>query len=146
MNVTCFARGSLIFWMGLLSVSLQSACLAGGMPENVAIGGVVWKWQQSLYNNDQQAVPADSSNYTIEFMPDGKLHVRADCNRVGGTYSLAGNRLTIELTHSTRAMCPPDSLDEAFKKDLEAAAIYFLKGHFLYLDLKYDSGTMKFDR
>jgi heat shock protein HslJ len=132
--------------MGFVSVMLQSACIAGGMPEREEITGVVWKWQQSIYNNDQQAIPADASNYTIEFTPDGKLHVRADCNRVGGTYSLEENRLTIELTHSTRAMCPPDSLDAAFKKDLGAAAIYFFKEHSLYLDLKYDSGTMKFDR
>ena len=79
-------------------------------------------------------------------MPNGKLHVRADCNRFGGTYSLEGKRLTNDLTHSTRIMCPPDSLEEVFKKDLIAAAIYFFKDGFLYLDLKYDSGTMKFGR
>lgn len=143
MSLTCFARLSPIFCMGIMTVMLQSGCIAGGMPEEADITRVVWKWKQTRYNNDQQAMPADPSNYTIEFMPDGKLHVRADCNRVGGTYSLEGKRLTIELTHSTRAMCPPDSLDEAFKKDLGAAAIYFFKDGFLYLDLKYDSGTMK---
>jgi heat shock protein HslJ len=146
MNVTGFVRLSSMLCVGILSVMLQSTCIAGGVQEDVAITGAVWKWQQSLYNNDQQAIPADSSNYTIEFMPDGKLHVRADCNRVGGTYASEGNRLTIELTHSTRAMCPPDSLDAAFKKDLGAAAIYFFKDGFLYLDLKYDTGTMKFSR
>ena len=144
MNVTAYARRSPILCMGLLSIMLQSTCIAGGIAEEVDITGVVWKWQQTRYNNDQKTIPADSSSYTIEFAPDGKLHVRADCNRVGGIYSLQGKRLTIELTHSTRAMCPPDSLDEAFKKDLGAAAIYFFKDGFLYIDLKYDTGTMKF--
>lgn len=146
MSLTYFARLSPFFYMGILSVMLQSACIAGGMPEAAEITGVVWKWQQTRYNNDQQTIPAEPSHYKVEFMPDGKLHVRADCNRVGGTYSLEGTRLTIDLTHSTRAMCPPDSLDEAFKKDLGGAAIYFFKDGFLYLDLKYDTGTMKFAR
>ena len=145
MNVTGFVRRSPMLWIGLFAV-MQSACIAGGMPEETDISGVVWKWQQTRYNNDQQAIPAEPTSYTIEFMPDGKVHVRADCNRVGGTYSLHGNNLTIELTHSTRAMCPPDSLDQAFKKGLGAAAIYFFKEDFLYLDLKYDSGTMRFSR
>ena len=143
MNWTCFVRRSPMLWIGLFVV-MQSACIAGGTPEEADISGVVWKWQQTGYNNDQQAIPPEPSSYTIEFMPDGKVHVRADCNQVGGTYSLQGKSLAIELTHSTRAMCPPDSLDEAFKKDLGAAAIYFFKGDFLYLDLKYDSGTMRF--
>ena len=146
MNLTCFVGMPSMLFIGLLSVMLQSACVAGGIPEEVDLNGVVWKWQQTRYNNDQQTIPADPSSYTIEFVPDGKLHVRADCNRVGGTYALEGKRLAIELTHSTRAMCPPDSLDEAFKKDLDAAAIYFFKDGFLYLDLKYDTGTMKFAR
>ena len=146
MKVTCFARLSLILCMGLLSVMLPITSFAGGMPEGSAITGVVWNWHQTRYNNDQQAVPVEPSHYTVEFMPDGKVHVRADCNRVGGIYSLEGKRLSIELTHSTRAMCPPDSLEASFKKDLGAAAIYFFKDDALYLDLKYDSGTMKFHR
>jgi len=146
MNLTGLVRTSPILCMGLLSVMLHSACIAGGVPEKADITGVVWKWEQTRYNNDQQTIPAEPSHYTVEFMPDGKLHVRADCNRVGGNYSLEGKRLAIELNHSTRAMCPPDSLDEAFKKDLGAAAIYFFKDEFLYLDLKYDTGTMKFAR
>ena len=128
----------------ILIVWLPLASLAGGLPEPEEITGLVWKWQKTRYNNDQQSVPADPSRYTLEFMPDGAVHVRADCNRVGGTFTIQGSRLRITLTHSTRAMCPPDSLDEAFKKDLGAAAIYFFKDDLLYLDLKYDSGTMQF--
>jgi heat shock protein HslJ len=123
--------------MGVLSIMLQSTCIAGGVLEEMEITGVVWKWQQTRYNNDQRTIPADPSSYTVEFAPDGKVHVRADCNRVGGSFSLKGKRLAIDLTRSTRAMCPPDSLDEAFKKDLGAAAIYFLKDGSLYIDHRF---------
>jgi hypothetical protein len=44
------------------------------------------------------------------------------------------------------AACPPDSLEQTFIKDLNAAVIYFIHEGNLYLDLKYDTGTMKFSR
>ena len=146
MNVTGFARLAPMLCIGILSVILQSTCIAGGVPENEEITGVVWKWQQTRYNNDTQNVPSDPSLYTIEFKSDGKLNIRADCNRAGGTYSMEGKSIRIEQTHSTMAMCPPGSLDQDFNKDLSAAAIYFFKDGFLYLDLKFDTGTMKFAR
>jgi len=141
-----FVRTSSILFMVIIIVMLNSSCIAEEMHENKDITGVVWKWHQTRFNNGQQSVPPDPTNYTIEFMPDGKMHVRADCNRVGGNYLSEGSSLSIELTHSTRAMCPPDSLDQDFKKDLNAATIYFIKDGLLYLDLKYDSGTMKFSK
>ncbi len=116
------------------------------MPDAEDITDVVWKWQETRYNNDQNAVPPDPSGYTIAFNPDGTLNIRADCNRGGGKYSNKGKSLRIEVTHTTRAMCPPDSLEQTFIKDLNAAEIYFFKDGNLYLDLKYDTGTMKFDR
>jgi heat shock protein HslJ len=123
-----------------------STGLADGMREPGEITGVTWQWQQTLYNNDHKSVPADPSHYTVTFNPDGALNIRADCNRGGGKYTAEGKRLSMEVTHTTRAMCPPDSLDQAFIKDLNAAAGYFfIEGH-LYLDLKYDTGTMKFAR
>jgi heat shock protein HslJ len=130
----------------IVFVALVSTASAGGQPEAGEITGVVWKWQQTRYNNDTQNVPSDPSLYTIEFKSDGKLNIRADCNRAGGTYSMEGKSIRIEQTHSTMAMCPPGSLDQDFNKDLSAAAIYFFQDDFLYLDLKYDSGTMKFAR
>jgi heat shock protein HslJ len=122
----------------------QAAIFAGGPPDPENITGIEWKWQQSLYSNDQKAVPADATSYTITFLPDGTLNVRADCNRAGGTFTAKDKSISIQVTHSTMAMCPPDSLDTKFLKDLAAAAIYFFNKGSLYLDLKYDSGTMKF--
>jgi len=139
-------RFSFALLVALMAVVFAVACIAGGMPEPERITGSVWMWQKTIYNNGQEAVPAEPNRYTIEFLPDGKVHVQADCNQVGGTYTLHDSRLDIELTHSTRAMCPPDSLDQVFKKDLGAAATCFFKGDFLYLDLTYDSGTMRLIR
>ena len=123
---------------------LTSSAVAGGAPEASEITRIEWKWQQTLYNNDTEVVPDNPDRYTVTFDPDGKIYLRADCNRGGGRYSVDGKNIVIEVTHTTRAMCPPDSLDQAFIKNLNAARIHFLQQGNLYLDLKYDTGTMKF--
>jgi heat shock protein HslJ len=108
------------------------------------ITGTVWQWVQTLYNNDTKTVPAKPENYTIRFLENGNIEVKADCNQKGGTYSVEGKKLSIKLTISTMAACEPGSLEDAFVKDLTEAAIVFLKDGNLYLDLKYDTGTMNF--
>jgi len=44
------------------------------------------------------------------------------------------------------AACEEGSLEDQFTRDLTAGAIWFLKDGDLYIDLKYDSGTMKLSR
>jgi heat shock protein HslJ len=109
-----------------------------------SIVGRVWKWQHSRYNNDTESVPSNPDQYTFELLPDGNIGVRADCNRASGTYRIENQQITIEITLSTMAACPPDSLEQTFLKDLNAAAIYFNREETLYIDMKYDSGTMAF--
>jgi len=111
-----------------------------------ALTGTVWQWVQTRYNDDRTVVPGDSKNYTVEFREDGTLSVKADCNQKGGTYSAYAEdrRLSIEITHSTMAACPSDSLEDEFVRGLTAVTIYFIKDGDLYIDLKYDSGTMRF--
>jgi len=128
----------------MLFLLMAGTAGAGGVPEGEEITGIVWEWQQTLYNNDTKSVPDDPGHYTISLDPEGRLYIRADCNRGGGNYRVEGKTIAIEVTHTTRAMCPLDSLEKAFIKDLNAARIYFLQNGNLYIDLKYDSGTMKF--
>ncbi len=109
-----------------------------------ALMGTVWKWQQTLYPNDTRVVPANSENYTLKLLPDGKINMRADCNLGGGIYTLRGNEISIEITYTTRAACPPGSLEQDYIRDLNAAAIYFFKADALYVNLKNSAGTMKF--
>ena len=47
----------------IVFVALVSSASAGGQPEAGEITGVVWKWQQTRYNNDTQNVPSDPSLY-----------------------------------------------------------------------------------
>ncbi len=114
---------------------------AGTAPD---LSGTVWQWQQTLMNNDDKFVPDNPADYTVQFMVDGTVAIQADCNRVRGTYTIDGNAVTIALGPSTMAACPEDSLGERFAGQLVGAAIYFFRSGELYVDLKYDSGTMRF--
>ena len=46
----------------------------------------------------------------------------------------------------TRMMCPPGSLDTKYLQQLNNPANWFFRGDTLYIDLKVDSGTMRFAR
>lgn len=122
------------------ATSRESAS-AESSPELV---GTVWQWDQTLMNNDDIFVPDNSANYTIQFKPDGTVAIQADCNQAGGTYTLDGSLITIELGPSTMAACPEGSLADRFVAHLSGAAIHFFQGQNLFIDLKFDSGTMRF--
>lgn len=95
-------------------------------------------------NNDDQFIPDNPGNYTRQFNPDGTVAIQADCNRVGGSYTLDGSQLTIELGPSTLAACPEGSLGDQFVANLSGANSYFFDGDDLLIDLMFDSGTMRF--
>ena len=112
----------------------------------VRFAGPVWQWTGTLYNDGKKIVPSGSKDYTIQLLEDGNVNVKADCNLKGGTYSIQESRLSIKITHSTMAACPEGSLEDQFVRDLTAGVSYFLRDGDLYIDLKFDSGTMKFQR
>ena len=109
-----------------------------------SIIGPVWRWQYSRYSDDSNSVPTDTGRYTLQLLPEGNIRIRADCNLAGGTYRLKDRQIAIEITHSTMAACPPGSLEQAYIRDLNAAAAYFIREKNLSIDLKFDSGTMAF--
>lgn len=119
---------------------------ANSQPVDDVLTGTTWKWEQTVYNNDTKIVPSDPNKYTFKLQPDEKVDVRVDCNRGGGTYIKKGSNISIDITHTTMAMCPPDSLDGKFLRNLAAVEVYFMKDGYLYFDLKADTGTMKFSK
>jgi len=120
----------------------SSTLISGEIDE--ALLNITWEWQGSLYNDDTSSKPEDPTRYTIQFMEDSTISIKADCNMVQGSYTLQGNQITIETGISTLAACPPDSLDSEFLRDLTAASLYFFDGDQLFIDLKFDTGTMQF--
>ena len=106
--------------------------------------GINWIWLEYLANNDTRTAPENPEEYTIEFFPDGRVSIKADCNMVNGTYTVNGSQIDIEAMMTTLAACPPGSLGDEFVRLLNDAVIYFREGDFLFLDIMMDVGTMRF--
>ncbi len=118
-------------------------------PSPVAtLAGTTWQWlefQDSASGAEANNISVPNpANYTISFLPDGQLGIRADCNVGSGTYTLDGSSLTIQLGITTLVACPDDSLDQEFRTRLEQVATFVQDGDNLVLNLALDSGNMIF--
>ena len=116
----------------------------GAAADPLSLEGTAWQWVQTRFNDGKRVVPATPANYTVRFEEGGKFNARADCNRKGGTYTAKDKRISIQIGNSTMAACEPGSLEEEFVRNLTAGAVYFSKDGDLFIDLKFDSGTMRF--
>jgi heat shock protein HslJ len=111
------------------------------------IVGIVWHWVGTRYADDTSQRPAEgAAGYTLQLRPDGTIHVRGDCNVSGGSFTMKSPDLAIAITHSTRAYCPEGSLEDIFIRDLNRTGRFLLKNGRLFLGLKFDSGTMEFQK
>ena len=102
-----------------------------------------WMWTE--YTNPSQQFNVDQpENYTLHFLEDGTVQIKADCNNGSGKYTVDGSSIQIEVGAMTLAACPPESRSDDFIKYLGSAAIYFFQDGNLYIDLMADGGTMAF--
>ncbi len=108
-----------------------------------ALLGTVWQWVGTVTPVERIDV-ADPSRYTLLLQADGKAVIQLDCNRGGGGYEITGHRISFGPIMSTRMACPEDSLVGIFTKQLEETTSYFTQGRELFLEMPYDSGTMRF--
>jgi len=102
-----------------------------------------WQWVSTITPVEKIMVP-NPERYTIVLTDDGKLQARFDCNRGGGEFKISHGKLSFGPLMSTRMACPSDTMDGPFMRDLQRVASFFLQDGLLYLELPYDSGTMKF--
>ena len=105
--------------------------------------GKTWQWESTITPVEKIVVP-NPERYTILLTAEGKAQVRFDCNRGGGNYKISTGKLSFDPLLSTRMACPADTLDGPFMRDLQRAVSFFVYNGNLYLELPYDSGTMKF--
>jgi heat shock protein HslJ len=107
--------------------------------------GKTWQWVSTVSPVERITVAAPE-RYTILLQADGRAQVRFDCNRGGGNYEIADGQLSFGPLMSTRMACPPGTQDGPFMRDLQRVSSFFIEDGVLYLELPYDSGTMRFQR
>ncbi len=111
------------------------------------ITGITWQWAELVETTPAaQSVVPNPGNYTLILQPDGSLNIKADCNVVGGSYTLAGDVLTIELGPSTMAYCGEQSLDQLYLGLLAGVNSYTVQDGRLVLELEDGAGRMTLDR
>lgn len=111
-----------------------------------AIRDVAWRWTGTTAPADTVTV-ADPARYTLAFVQESRVHLRADCNRGSGQFSLgADRRIAFGPIALTRMACPPGSLSDRYVMDVGRAERYTLTGGALLLALPGGAGTMRFER
>jgi heat shock protein HslJ len=108
-----------------------------------ALVGSTWQWE-AFTNPAEQYQVDDPENYTLTFMDDGTVSIKADCNNAIGSYTVDGSSIAIELGPMTMVACPEGSRSDSFVTYLGSAAIYFFEDDSLFIDLMADGGTMEF--
>jgi len=108
------------------------------------LAGRVWTWQSSELRGER-IVPDAPERYTVQFQSDGRVQVRADCNRGGAGYTASADRsLSIMPVATTKMGCPAGSKGTEFVRELAEVDGYdFVDGNLL-LKLKSNAGAMRF--
>lgn len=133
-----------------LAAAVLLGCAAGshdGKPPRVRAPAAaidrVWQWTGTVTPTQMIESPAPE-RYTLELAPNGRLMVRADCNRGTGNYRIGEGTIALGPIATTRMACPPASLDAPYLEDLQRAAAFFVEDGRLHLELPADAGTMRF--
>ncbi len=126
---------------------IASQILSSGAADDSGITSITWQWAELVETAPTaQSVVPNPENYTLLFQPDGSLSINADCNGVGGSYTLEGDSLTIELGPSTMAFCGEQSLDQQYLELLGSVDSYTVQDGRLVLNLQDGAGRMTLDQ
>jgi len=105
---------------------------------------VVWRLQSLAGADGSVLTIGDPSLFTLTLTDDGKVQVRADCNRASGGYRISGNTLSIGAMASTKAYCSTAPVDQQFLTLLAGEDIVTTSG--ATLQLSSARGTLIFGR
>lgn len=109
------------------------------------LGGRTWSWKGTQFSDDKRVAPDAPERYTLEFLAEGRVQLRADCNRGGARFETGANRaLQISPAATTKMGCPPGSSDTEFLRELALVSTYRFVDGDLVLMLRADTGSMRF--
>jgi heat shock protein HslJ len=110
-----------------------------------ALAGVVWQWQ-GIADIDGALVVAvmTPERYSLQFLGDGRLAIRVDCNRGSGQTRIDGISMEIRAGGMTRLACQSDSLGDLYLTGLHHVEHWYLFNGVLTLSLPDGAGMMIF--
>lgn len=111
---------------------------------NDALSQTRWVWTSSVDGNGQILSIGEPDRYSIFFQKGGDLALGADCNRVLGRYTVEDQALSLEMGPATKALCPPDSLEDSFLTELQGTTAFERDGDRLVLSSEPNGQRMEF--
>ncbi|PWW83107.1 hypothetical protein CR164_00655 [Prosthecochloris marina] len=90
--------------------------------------------------------PSDPLLYTMELKGDSTVHMRLNCNNASGTWTSeassdpSNGSFEFGPLATTKALCPPPSMDEQIASHAQYVRSYLLKEGKLHLSLMADGG------
>ena len=128
--------------------SLPEAPSLGGSSTAVSVSsprgpGVSCRCARAVTTRCASPIPGP---FTAEFGADGRVQLRADCNRCSGTYTAGSRNLTVGPMACTRAFCTATApLDTTFAA-LVGSAQTWTSSDDQHLELASTSGVLRFQR
>ena len=94
--------------------SLPGAPTVGGSSTAVSnsIPGGTWRLVSIREKGNERVTVVDPQAFTAEFGSDGRVELRADCNRCSASYTAGSRNLQVGLMACTRAFCAATSPDD----------------------------------
>jgi len=123
-----------------LSLAISDAAIAEQLE------GSSWQLVEIQSMDDTVKMPSNPSDYTLDFLAEGTVAIKADCNRGTGSWaSEAEGEISFGLIASTKALCPPESLSEDFLGQFQWVRSYTFEDGNLYLATMADGSILKFE-
>jgi heat shock protein HslJ len=111
------------------------------------LGSGAWKWTQAVSAAGASTTVSNGDQFTLQFdASNGRVALATPCQSVGGTYTVNGPALKLNLDSMTNAICPGDTLSGQFIAQAAAVQSYSLDGGDLVLKLSGDGGTLRLAR
>lgn len=135
----CVAVGGCSSWMKALE---DWRARDGGSRPYASLEGTKWEWQSGTLPGGVVMVP-DPRRYTVEFLAEHRVLVRADCNRGQGAWTARLATISMGPMGFTKRACAAGSLSKEFAQSLESVQTWFLREGYLFLELPRDRGTLR---
>jgi heat shock protein HslJ len=113
-------------------------------PARMTLDMKPWTWIEALYNDGRVVTPERPDRFTLTLAPDGRFSATTDCNRLMGGYTASNGAIAFGDVGATRMFCER-SQEGVFTGLLrETHRYHFTSRGELILELKFDSGTIRF--
>lgn len=143
---------------GLVTAAALALASCAAPPASLpGLEGTRWELAVVTSMDDAQPPlkPAAAARYTIEFAAEGRLQLQLDCNLGRGTWQASpapdatparrSGSLVLGPIASTRAACPPGSLEPRLLALLPFVRSYVIERGQLHLALQADGGILSWN-